>query len=80
MNGAGPIQIFVEKVEQVLLNDGWHVVVDHSFNVFPIEYNENGTSSNGFVAAKWKGTDGVLVICPLSSVLAVKYPTGVPGH
>ena len=73
--------IDVATVVEVLLTDGWHPVLDDSFNLDAYEFHEKehalltggslkpAVSSTG---ATWKSTNGRWISCPLEKVLAVK--------
>lgn len=75
--------IDVDKVTGVLLADGWHSVVDASFDLDAYEYhiNERTLLAGGTVAgipstgAKW--SEGEITktqyFCPLNAILAVRY-------
>lgn len=77
------LAISVDKIEAVLLADGWHTVKDKSFDVDAYEYTANdGTMTllaGGAVTgvprtgASWTERDGTKVFCPLTAILAVKY-------
>lgn len=74
------LSISVDKVKQVLLADGWHKVIDGSFDLDAYEFLWNdevlvgGGSVQGVpsTGAKWKEEDGSYIACPLTAILAVK--------
>ena len=74
------IGIDIDRVEGVLLADGWHRVKDHSFKVGNYGFLKgqtvvvNAIAVKGTVShwAQWTEPDGGLVAGPLSSLLAVK--------
>ena len=74
------IGVDIERVEGVLLTDGWHPVKDHSFAVGNYGFVKGqavvvnaiaikGTASHW---ARWTEPDGAVLACPLTSLLAVK--------
>lgn len=75
------LAIDVDKVQEVLLADGWHAVAGHSFSLDSYEYlhqdfvllgggQVEGISSLG---ATWRQHDGATIVCPLTAILAVKW-------
>lgn len=74
--------IDTDRVQAVLLNDGWHEVLDKSFDLDAYEFvwgsqngmtvhggGNSGVCSTGFA---FKVKDGVLA-GPLTAILAVRY-------
>ena len=78
------LAIDVDKVEKVLLADGWHEVADASFGLDSYEYvhRDQIVLGGGKVAgvpslgAIWKERDGSVVACPFTAILAVRWNTG----
>ena len=74
------LAIDVNKVDMVLLRDGWHQVSGASFDHDAYEYAEDdrvllesGTVTGlPTTAATWKEPDGSTVTCPITAILAVK--------
>ena len=75
------LAIDVDRVEQVLLADGWHQVEGKSFALDAYEFIHDGrevlaggrpslTPSTG---ATWRESDGSVLACPVTMVLAVKW-------
>ena len=72
----------VSKVTAVLLSDGWHTVLNHSFTVDNLTLQIGNTSVErdkhnnlpGFAAAWQESVNSVTVVtvCPFSSILAVR--------
>jgi hypothetical protein len=77
------LMISVTDVEHVLLVDGWHQVRDFSFDVDRYEFTEargrrtlaiGGAEEHvSRTGATWTEPDGAVVVCPLSSILAIKW-------
>ena len=75
------LAIDVDNVTAVLLQDGWHQVVENSFDSDAYEFFHEGHSLIGggrvegvsATGATWKERDGSRVACPFPSVLAVKF-------
>ncbi|HLF49867.1 MAG TPA: hypothetical protein VJA45_10860 [Methylomirabilota bacterium] len=73
------IGIDIDKVERVLLTDGWHAVKDASFIVGNYGFVRgptvivNAIAIKGTVShwARWTETEGKTVACPLTAILAV---------
>lgn len=75
------LYIDVNKVEQVLLADGWHVVVDKSFAMDSYEYHyedfttlgggQSGICATGFEF--WEDGMDCLIAGPMTSILAVRH-------
>jgi hypothetical protein len=74
------LAIEVDDVVEVLLQDGWHPVVDETFEIDAYEFRHGdvvrvsggsieGVSSTG---ATWKEPSGVWVACPFPQIRAVK--------
>jgi hypothetical protein len=74
------LAIEVDDVVEVLLQDGWHPVVDETFAIDAYEFRHGdvvrvsggrieGISSTG---ATWKEPNGVWVACPFPQIRAVK--------
>ena len=70
-----------EKVSAVLLPDGWHTVLDHSFDLDAYEYHDEdrpifeGDQVTGIpsTGASWLDKQsGAYIVCPLAAVLAVR--------
>jgi len=72
--------IEVDNVVEVLLQDGWHPVVNETFEIDAYEFRHGavvrvsggsieGVSSTG---ATWKEPSGVWVACPFPQIRAVK--------
>jgi hypothetical protein len=74
------LRINVDKVKQVLLADGWHKVIDGSFDIDAYEFLWNDTVLVGggtvqgvpSTGAMWTEEDGSYIACPLTAILAVK--------
>jgi hypothetical protein len=74
------LRIDVDKVDQVLLSDGWHKVDGRSFSLDAYEFvDQNETVFTGgqddrisSTGAQWNEPDGTKIACPLNSVTAVK--------
>ncbi len=74
------LAIDVDRVDQVLLADGWHHVADHSFDLDAYEFMHDGRAvlAGGQVSlvpstgARWTEPDGSVVACPMTAILAVK--------
>jgi hypothetical protein len=74
------LNIDVDKVEAVLLVDGWHRVVKGTFELDAYEYSDQGNTvlSGGNVqgvpstGATWKEGDSIIA-CPVTAILAVKW-------
>jgi hypothetical protein len=74
------LAIDVNKVDRVLLIDGWHEVANASFTLDAYEYAEEDRMllKGGKVAgvpttgATWTEPDGTVVACPVTSILATK--------
>ena len=74
------LAINVDLVTHVLLADGWHTVHGDSFDLDAYEYmhEKNPIVKGGSVAgvpstgAVWLESDGTRIMCPLTSVLAVR--------
>jgi hypothetical protein len=75
------LYIDVDKVTQVLLADGWHVVAKQSFTLDSYEFHHKdevilyggqvqGVPSAG---AEWLGPEGDHFACPLTAILAVRW-------
>ena len=76
--GVVSLNINVDKVQAVLLADGWHEVVGKSFDLDAYEFHDNdvvvhGGGQSGVCATgfRFKTKDGVLT-GPLTAVLAVR--------
>ena len=77
------LEIRIHQIESVLLADGWHTVMDQSFNTDSYEFIEGdrtilgGGSVEGLpsTGATWKESGGKVLCCPLTSVLAFKMNT-----
>lgn len=75
------LAIDVDSVTEVLLRDGWHKVIDDSFDTDAYEFLHEGRLlvGGGSVAgisatgATWKERDDTWVACPLPAILAVSY-------
>lgn len=71
------VRIPVEKVQSVLLADGWHKVAEGSFRVGSGQYYKDGKmvpDCDRMVAAEWSVPPGGKTIsCPIKSILAVEY-------
>jgi len=74
------LAIDVDKVEAVLLADGWHLVAEKSFDLDAYEFHHEksfilkggeveGVPSTG---AAWKEADGSRVYCPITAIQAVR--------
>jgi hypothetical protein len=74
------LHIEVDDVKFVLLADGWHEVAGDSFDLDAYEFHhENklllkggkvrGVPSTG---ARWQEKNGQTIMCPITSILAVK--------
>ncbi len=74
------IGIDVDRVESVLLADGWHQVKEHTFRVGNYGFLKgqavavNAIAIKGAVShwAQWTEPDGGVLAGPLTSLLAVK--------
>jgi hypothetical protein len=77
------LAIDVNKIDMVLLVDGWHEVANASFDLDAYEYaHEDRTLLEGgstpslpTTGATWRELDGNIVACPITTVLAVKWNT-----
>ena len=77
------LAIDVDKVEMVLLADGWHEVAAGSFDLDAYEYMHEGRTllEGGRVAgvpttgATWTEPGGAVAACPITAILAVKWHT-----
>lgn len=75
------LAIQLHDVTAVLLRDGWHQVVDQSFDVDDYEFLDGETLRVGGgqvegvspTGAAWKERDGSWFACPLPRILAVRY-------
>jgi hypothetical protein len=77
------LSIDLTDVEELLLDDGWHRVRDFSFDVDTYEFIDaraHRTLAAGGDAehlsrtgATWTEPDGAVIVCPLSSIRAVKW-------
>lgn len=73
------IGIDIDKVQRVLLNDGWHAVKDASFLVGNYGFVRGQTVIVNAIAikgtashwARWTEPEGTVVACPLTAILAV---------
>jgi hypothetical protein len=78
------INIDVDKVDRVLLSDGWHRVRDASFTVATYGFVKgptmllNAIAVKGAVShwARWTEPEGAMVACPLTAVLALSSAAG----
>ena len=67
------LAIDVHAVRMVLLNDGWHRVVQESFTVDLYEYqSDEATVPVPGTGATWLEGDDTRVYCPLTAILAVR--------
>jgi hypothetical protein len=74
------LAIDVDAVTHVLLSDGWHVVHKASFDLDAYEYIDEGNRVYGggdhptvpHTGARWIEGDGAEIVCPLTSILAVR--------
>lgn len=75
------LAIPVDNVVSVMLEDGWHYVIENSFEIDIFEFMRGndlrlgggtveGVSATG---ARWKEPDGFWVSCQVPQILAVKY-------
>lgn len=75
------LAIEVDDVTSVLLTDGWHKVIDKSFEIDAYEFTHEkelrvgggqveGVSSTG---VRWKEPEGSWIACPFERILAVRY-------
>ena len=80
------LAIDCDAVEAVLLADGWHGVVNHSFAIVAYEFvwqgevvlgvgQIKGLPANG---AQWVEENGDTVTCPLTAVLAIRWSRPQP--
>jgi hypothetical protein len=75
------LAIEVTRVVGVLLQDGWHPVVDASFEINSYEFfhgdavRVSGGSAEGIAAtgATWQEPTGEWIACPFVQILAVRY-------
>ncbi len=75
------LAIDVNRVDQVLLADGWHRVANRSFDLDAYEFmhEDRAVLTGGQVSlvpstgATWAEADGSVVACPLTAILAVKW-------
>lgn len=83
------IAIEIDNVSAVLLRDGWHEVLNKSFEIDAYEFIHHndpesqdyevrvgGGELDGISAkgAKWQNaTDGTWIACPLNEIKALKY-------
>lgn len=82
------LAIDVDEVAEVLLPDGWHKVADKSFVIDAYEYMDGKELVFGGGHAKevipstgacWKESNGAMVYCPLTSIIAVKSARATAG-
>jgi len=74
------LAIDINKVDMVLLVDGWHEVANASFDLDAYEYaHEDRTLLEGgsipglpTTGATWTEPDGTVIACPVTSILATK--------
>jgi hypothetical protein len=68
------LAVDVDKVTMVLLNDGWHRVVNESFTIDAYEYRQSdeGVVPAPSIGATWLGSDETRIYCSLAAVLAVR--------
>jgi hypothetical protein len=74
------LAIDINKIDRVLLLDGWHEVAGASFDLDAYEYADEGRMllGGGKVAgvpttgATWREPDGTVIACPVTSILATK--------
>ena len=74
------LAINVDAVTHVLLADGWHAVDKVSFDLDAHEYLHDGHAvyAGGdhptvpHTGARWVESNGTQMVCPLTSILAVK--------
>jgi hypothetical protein len=74
------IGIDVDRVESVLLADGWHQVKEHTFKVGNYGFLKGQVVAVNAIAVKgtvshwtqWTESDGGVLAAPLTSLLAVK--------
>jgi hypothetical protein len=75
------LPIEVENVIGVLLKDGWHDVVDQSFEIDTYKYLRDGVpeiesgqaDEMPSIGATWKERGGSWVACAFPAIVAVKY-------
>jgi hypothetical protein len=75
------LAIEVNDVVEVLLPDGWHPVVDGSFEIDGYEFlhedivrvGGGGVEGISATGATWKEPSGEWVACPFPQIRAVKY-------
>ena len=73
--------IEVADVTAVLLKDGWHRVVEKSFEVGRFEFAKltdvqmaSGSAPGvSAIGARWKEPEGQWIACQIPNVIAVKY-------
>ena len=80
------LDIDVDSVVEVLLSDGWHKVLDYSFEIDAYEFIRGNDKNRGpdirlgggqenlipASGASWEEEGGITIACPLTQVLAVK--------
>ena len=77
------LYVEIDDVKFVLLADGWHEVVDRSFEMDSYEFHHEkelrlGGGSDprmSSVGARWTEKDGASLVCPATSILAIKVRT-----
>jgi hypothetical protein len=75
------LAIEVDAVTAVLLKDGWHTVVDHTFEIDAYEYVHEGEfqlrggTVEGVAAtgATWREPGGDSVACAFTAIIAVRH-------
>ena len=78
------IGIDLDKVERVLLTDGWHAVKGASFIVGNYGFVRGQTTIVNAIAikgtashwARWSEAEGKTVACPLTAILAIGAAAG----
>ncbi len=85
------LAIDIDRVTGVLLSDGWHRVIEHTFAMDAYEFVHGSNTSHEHIllgggqdrftsalGAAWKNVGGDWIACPLSAILAVRYRTVKP--
>jgi hypothetical protein len=75
----------ISSVKAVLLADRWHLVEDQSFEISEYAFGEPGgrwvPGGGGGVGAppigaRWTESDGMTIVCPVTSIVALRCHVG----
>jgi hypothetical protein len=77
------LSIDIQKVSAVLLADGWHAILPGSLDLDGYDFvRQNdvvltGATTQGLpaIGARWKEAGDLIVVCPVTAILAVKLLT-----